>query len=352
MIFIYNRCDMKKSKSLYLVSLGFLIVSVIFVVLLVFAKVSDRNEEYILAERIFSNGISASFFYIAYVFSIICLTLNVLSFYKDSYLLNRISFFIKLCFLILLVIPFFSSIYYEFAHGAGFFTFDLLAIAFIFISLIIEYFAIKDVEENIYRDLLIDKYKIVINFDYFLLLLSAIIIITASFIVGDFYLFSTYYLPNVPFYFIPTLSLVFYIYNEFRLNYISSRYFSLYNIIKTRFIYYYVSYISIVRLGFFAYSDSSFYEGLKILRLVLFLLFISIVIFNSFLPKIDLSFLLCAIIIALFTFEVIGMVKIINENNNAIFMITTYLLDYIIVLFIALPYYIFTGVNRLVLKDY
>lgn len=341
---------MGKLKKLYLVSLGFLIVSLVFIALLVFARIVNENEEYVLVERIFHQGISAMFFYLAYSFGAISLTLSILSIFKDNHLLKRSSFFIKIYFIILLVSPFFTSIYYEFAHEASFFTLNLLAIAFLAISMVIEYFALRDVEENIHRDDLIKKYRIVINFDYFLLLISGLIIIISSFIVGDFYLLFNIYLPNIPIYFIPVLSLIFYIFNSFRLNYISSKYYSLLNIINSRFIYYFVAYLSIVRLGFFAYSNYSFYEGLKILRLILLLVFISIVIFNSFLPKIDLSFLLAGIIITLFTFEVVGMVKAIKDNGNMVFAITSFLLDYIIVIFIALPYYIYNGINRLFLK--
>ena len=343
---------MNKGKKLYIASVGFLVISLVFVILLVFSKIVDEYEEYILAERIFNQGISSLFFYIAYVIGATSLTLNILSIFKGKYILQRISFFIKVCFIIILVIPFFSGIYNEFAHEASFLTFDLLAISFLFISIIIEYFAIKDIEDNIYRDELIDKYQIIINLDYYLLLISGLTIIIFSFIIGDFYLFSQSYLPNVPFYFIPTLSFVFYIYNAVKINYISSRYYSVINIIRSRFVYYFIGYVSIVRLGYFAYSDYSLYSNLKLLRMILFFIYIAIIIFNSFLPKIDLSFLLAAIIITLFTFEVMGIVEIISKNDNTIFLFISYLLDYIIVLFIALPYYIYIGIEHLFLKRY
>lgn len=343
---------MEKGKKLYIASLGFLAVTLVFVILLVFTKVVNEHEEYILVERIFSKGISSLFFYIAYAFTGASVALNILSIFKRNYILHRIAFFIKVCLLILLVIPFFSSVYYEFAHEAGFFTFDLLAIAFLAISIVIEYFAVKNIEDNIHIDELIDKCNIVINFDYFLLLISGLIIIIFSFVIGDFYLFTFNYLPNVPFYFIPTLSLVFYIYNAIKLNYISSRYYSIVNIIKSRFIYYYIGYLSIIRLGYFAYSDYSLYTNLKLLRMILFLVYIAIIIFNSFLPKIDLSFLLGVLIITLFTFEVMGMVKIINDDPDRAFIFISNLLDYIIVLFIALPYYIYIGIEHLFFKRY
>ena len=340
----------EKSKKLYLFSLGFLIASLIFIAILVFAKIVTRDDEYILAERIFSQGIKALFFYLAYAFGVITLTMTILSTFKNIHLLQRSSFFLKVCFVIILVSPFFTSIYYEYAHEASFFKIDILAIAFLIISTIIEYFAIKDIEENTYVDELIDKYRIVINFDYFLLIISALLIIIFSFVVGDFYIFSNNYLPNIPFYYLPALSLVFYIFNSYKLTYIESRYFSLFTIINSRFSYYFVSYLSIIRLGYFAYSNYSFYEGAKTLRLVLFIIFISVIIFNSVLPKIDLSFILASIIVTLFIFEVVGMIQMINNDNNIIFILTSYLLDYIIVLFIALPYYIYNGINHLFLK--
>lgn len=341
---------MEKSKKLYLFSLGFLLISLIFIFLLIFVKAGEEGEEYVVAEHFFNLGIKASFFYIAYLFGAACLTLTTLSFFKNNYLLKRSSFFIKVCYLILLVIPFFSKIYYEFAHKAFFFQFDILGIGFLSISAVIEYFALRNTAENIHVDRLIDEYRLVINFDYFLLLISGLIIITLSFIIGDFYVFSSTYLPNVPFYFIPLLSLLFYIVNAYKLNYVQSRYFSFLTIVKSRFVYYFIAYVSIIRLGYFAYSDYSFYDGLKVLRMALLLAFIAIVIFNSFLPKIDLSFILSAIIVTLFSFEVVGMVNAIKENENFMFVITYFLLDYIIVIFIALPYYIFTGIDRLFLK--
>ena len=341
---------MEKSKKLYLVSLGFLIVSLVFVALLIFSKIINEDEEYILVERIFSSGISALFFYLSYFLGAISLTLSILSLIKNNLLLQRSSFFIKIYFLVFLVTPFFTSIYYEFAHEASFFTFNLLAIAFLAISVVIDYFAVRDVEENIHRDELIKKYRIIINFEYFLLLISALTLITISFIVGDFYLFFNGYLPNYPLYYVPLMSLIFYVINSIRSNYISSKYYSLSDILNSRFVYYFASYLSIVRLGFFAYSGYSFYEGLKILRLVLFFAFITIVIFNSFLPKIDLSFILAAIIVTLFAFEVVGMVKVISDNPNAAFALTSFLLDYVILLFIALPYFVYNGINRLFLR--
>ena len=86
--------------------------------------------------------------------------------------------------------------------------------------------------------------------------------------------------------------------------------------------------------------------------MILFLVYIAIIIFNSFLPKIDLSFLLGIIIITLFTFEVIGIVKIINDNPDTAFVFISYMLDYIIVLFIALPYYIYIGIEHLFFKRF
>lgn len=331
-------------------SLGFLIVSLVFLVLLLFIKVTKRDEEYILVTRVFSSGIGALFFYITYPLMIITLIFTLFAVLKDYLLIQRISFFIKLYFIIFLVTPFFTSLYSEYAHESGFFVYNLLAIGFLLISLAIEGFAIKNHEDNIPSDILLTKYRIIINFDYFILLISGLIIIVASFIYGDFYEFNFDVLGNIPIYYAPIVSLVFYLYNSYRTNYLSSRfYFSITNVLKSRFIYYFVSYLSISYLGDFAYSSHSFYNGLKIFRLVLFLVFIAVVIFNSFLPKIDLSFLLAIIIIILFTFEMIGWGRMISTNNDIALYIVYYLLDYIILIFIALPYYIFNGINILFL---
>lgn len=341
---------MSKGKKLYIISLGFLVVSLVFVVLLMFTKVTDKHEEYILVEQVFSNWISTLFFILIYAISAATLSLNLLSIFKNNYIIQRMSFFIKMCFVILLFIPFFSGVYGDFAHVAYFFIFNILSISFLLISLIIEFASIRKIEDNIHRDELINKYRLIINFDYFLLLICGLIIIISSFIIGDFYLFYSNYLPYIPFYFLPTLSLIFYIYNAYRFNYLSSRYFSFIDIIKSRFIYYFVAYLSTIRLGYFAYSNYSFYSQLKILRMILFFIFIAIIIFNSFLPKIDLSFLLAGIIITLFTFEVIGMIEAVNGNNDMVYAIISFLFDYIILLLLALPYYVFVGVENVFIK--
>ena len=75
---------MEKAKKLYLFSLGFLIVSLVFVALLIFSKIINEDEEYILVERIFSSGISVLFFYLSYFLGALSLTLSILSLIKNS----------------------------------------------------------------------------------------------------------------------------------------------------------------------------------------------------------------------------------------------------------------------------
>ena len=339
---------MNKRKSLYLISLGFQVVAMIFIALLIFIKVVNRSEEYILVTRIFSSGIGVMFFYLAYSFSLITLILAIISIAKDNLIIQRISLFFKLYFVIFLITPFFTSIYYEFAHESQFFVYNLLAVGFLIVSSILEGFSIKNHEDNTHSADLIKQYKTIVNLDYFVLLIAGIGIIIASFIYGDFYEFSFGVLSNIPVYYLPLMALIFYIYNSMRVNYLSSKYFfSLSEIIKSRFIYYYVSYLTITRLGNFAYSHHSFYKGLQVFRLILFLVFIAVVIFNSFLPKIDLSFLLSAIIITLFAFEMIGLAELIKNDSDIAYIIFSYLLDYLILVLIAIPYYIFNGINCL-----
>ena len=337
---------MKKAKPLYFISLGFLAVTLVFVSLLVFIQIREGKTTYVLASRVFSQGIAALFFYLAYTFGVATLTLSILSIFKDKHFLRRSSFFLKVYFVMILVTPFFTGIYYEYSHESSFFVMDVLAVEFLLISVVLEGFAIKIIEDNTPRDKLVNDYLIVINSDYFLLLVSGLIIIILSFVFGDFYAFSNDYLVNIPIYFIPLTSLLFYIFNSSKLNYLNSQYFSPLNVIKSRFAYYFIAYITIVRLGYYAYSEHSFFEGLKILRLVLFLVFISIVIFNSFLPKIDLSFGLAIISLTLLIFEMIGLVQLLQAEERYVYYIAVFALDYLIVLFISVPYYIYTGIDK------
>ena len=341
---------MNKAKKLYLASILFLSVSLIFIALLVFIRIREGEDVFILSTRIFSEGLNALFFYLAYGFAIASLTLNIISYSKNNLIIQRASFFVKLYFIIILAMPFFTSTAHDYSHVSSFFVRNLLAIGFLLISFVIELFALKNVEDNIPSDILLSKYRIIVNIDYWLLLITGIIIITLSFIVGDFYAFNTYYLSYIPIYFIPALSLIFYIFNSSRRAYLSFEYFSLMNIVKSKFIYYLVSYLTVVRLGYFAYSSHSFYSGLKVLRFVLFLIFILIVVLNSFFPRLGLTFILAIIIITLFTFEMIGVVRASKDAYFA-FSVISNVLDYIILLLVASPLYIYLGINNLILKQ-
>ena len=339
---------MSKVNKLYLVSIISLVISIVFIATLVFINIREIDNSYVLVTRIFQSGISALFFYLAYALSAISLGLSIFAFLKKNYILKRISIFIKAYFLIILVSPFFTSIYSFFSHESGFFVRDLLAIYFMVMSLVLEIFATRIVEENTPREELISKYKLIINFDYLLLLITSIGIVIACFVTRDFYIFYNDYLSIIPIYFIPVLSLILYVINNFRLAYISSRYFTVLDIIKSPFAYYFIGYLSIVRLGFFAFSNYSLYEGFNAFRLILFLVFISIVIFNSIYKKIDLSFILGAIIITLFSFEIVGLTKLIQNNESFIYIMVSYFLDYMILIFLALPYYIYIGIDFII----
>ena len=336
---------MNKVKRLYLFSLISIIISIIFIATLVFVEIKEVDNSYLLSTHIFSSGISALFFYLAYAFSAVTLVLTIISFIKENYILKRISLFIKVCFVIFLVSAFFTYIYSYYSHESGFFVRNLLAIYFVAMSIIFEMFALRNIEDNTVREELILKYKTIINLDYFLLIIVSLVIIAACFITRDFYVFYNDYLPIIPIYFIPILSLILYTINAFRLAYVSSRYFTLVDIINSRFAYYFVAYLAIIRSGFFAFSTHSLFDGLKILRLILFLVLISIIIFNSIYRKIDLSFILSAIIIALFSFEAIGVIRLIQKNELYGYVVVSYLLDYIIFVFLALPYYIYKGIS-------
>ena len=340
---------MNKAKRLYLLSIAFLLASIIFVTLLVFIRIREGEDVFVLSTRIFSEGLNALFFYLAYGFAIASLTLNIISYHKNNLIIQRASFFVKLYFIIILALPFFTSTAYDYSHISSFFVRNLLAIGLLLISFVIELFAVKNVEDNIPTDELLFKYRIIINFDYWLLLLSALIIITLSFIVGDFYAFNTYYLSYIPIYFIPALSLVFYIFNLSRKAYLSFKYFSIMDILKARYVYYFISYLAIVRLGYFAYSTHSFYPGLKLLRLILFILFIVLIIIASFLPNIGLTFGIAVIIITLFIFEIIGIIQTPKDSYFA-FSVVSNTLDYIILMLLAAPYYIYIGINNILMK--
>ena len=342
---------MSKAKKLHIASLIPLVITVIFAVLTVFIQIREGDDIYILATRIFSSGISALFFYLSFSLSLITLTLSIIALKSDNYILKRISLLTKIYFVIILMTPFFTSIYYMFSHESQFFVFNLLAIYFLILSLILELASIHNFEESIPSDKLVVEYKKVINIDYMLLIAVGLIIIVSCFIQGDFYVFYDTYLTIIPIYFIPVLSLVLYIANSFRLNYISSKYFTLLDILKSRFVYYFIGYLCVVRLGFFAYSDFTLYNGLKVLRLILFITFIAIFILNSIYKKIDLSFVLGAIIITLFSFEVVGIVDLVKSNEFYIFMLISRLLDYIILVLIATPYYIFNGIHSIRLMN-
>ena len=100
--------DMTKTKKLYIASLFFLACSLVFIALLVFIKITNKNDEYVLVSRVFGEGISALFFYIAYAFSIASLVLTILSINKNILLIQRISFFVRVIFIMFLVTPFFT----------------------------------------------------------------------------------------------------------------------------------------------------------------------------------------------------------------------------------------------------
>ena len=122
------------------------------------------------------------------------------------------------------------------------------------------------------------------------------------------------------------------------------------DIIKSRYAYYFIGYLSIIRLGFFAFGSHSLFEGFEVLRLILFLVFISVIIFNSFYRKIDLSFILGIIIVTLFSFEAVGIVNLIKSNESYIYVIAFSLLDYMILIFLAVPFYIYLGIDFIISK--